>query len=264
MTQCLRQDRALERQNRTVYLDYAHVYMRTPLYRFEGELEGSSGLIAAAYVRHVPEWRDLQKVKRHSPIPSPQLTRRKAGADIRASAKPVTKSPGGSSPRAARKHIVTEGWGDAAAHGKRPDERFLIPPHASKSSPRPNGQPESPTAGRHAARALPGMGSPAHGAGRGPSLRPGASDDELIKPKPIPMQPDRPDLARALSIRNQAAKVGSPTKSGPNELARHLQQLKAKQSFKGRMVDDPATTELKARLKAQNERLAAKVGVSCV
>jgi hypothetical protein len=92
----------------------------------------------------------------------------------------------------------------------------------------------------------------------------GASDDELIKPKPIAMQPDRPDLAKALQIRNQAARVGGPTKAGPNELSRHLQQLKTKQSFKGRMSDDPATSELKQRLKTQKEQQESRVRSRCI
>merc|ERR1711974_197993 len=94
----------------------------------------------------------------------------------------------------------------------------------------------------------------------------GASEDELIAAKPLPMQPDRPDLAKALQIRNQAARVGAPMKaSGPNELKRHLASLQQKKAYESRW-QDPHESELKGALKKQSlknyERTAAHEAAS--
>lgn len=47
-------------------------------------------------------------------------------------------------------------------------------------------------------------------------------------------------------------------KTGPNELARHLEQLKTKSMYKNRIDVDPQTAELKKRLELQSVRNASK------
>eukprot|EP00037_Helgoeca_nana_P000597 m.22398 g.22398 ORF g.22398 m.22398 type:complete len:266 (-) comp10728_c0_seq1:27-824(-) len=206
---------------------------------YEGQLEGSIGLIAAAYVRHAPDWRALAAAKKPSPIHSPQITRRTVQG---------TESP-------AAAHAPPGSGGSPLMH--RPSVKDQISVAAGRS-PVSRRHEQQQGIAQADARALPGMQTGAVGAA---AFQRGASDDELIKPKPIAMQPDRPDLAKALQIRNQAARVGGPTKAGPNELSRHLQQLKTKQSFKGRMSDDPATSELKQRLKTQKEQQESRARV---
>lgn len=173
-------------------------------------------------------------MKSPASVPSPQLTRRQPDGHPSPG---QTRSRNGESPRVPRTAVETES--QSLQGGASPRSNRDGPAH----------------------NALPGM---RHGEVGKSVLQPAGSEDELIKPKPIPMQPDRPDLAKALQIRNQAARVGAPMKAGPNELARHLQQLKTKQSFKTRMTDDPATAELKSRLKVQKERQAQKVRASLI
>mmetsp|Transcript_18971 Transcript_18971/g.49356 ORF Transcript_18971/g.49356 Transcript_18971/m.49356 type:complete len:282 (+) Transcript_18971:34-879(+) len=217
---------------------------------FEGQGEGSVGLIAAAYVKHVADWRSIAAVKKPSPVPSPQLTRRKVDKSPPVVRVASTRSPP-SSPLTTRKSMGSPAVGRAAAVAAA---ARATPPDAGAAAGGAAVAPEPLVHGR----ALPGMGGPDQTYKMGSIFRPGATDDELIQPKAIPMQPDRPDLAKALQIRNQAARVGAPMKTGPNELARHLAQLKTKAMYKGRTEDDAATAELKARLKQQSVRNASK------
>jgi len=84
---------------------------------------------------------------------------------------------------------------------------------------------------------------------------PGVSDDELIKAKPLAMQPDRPDLAKALNVRNQAARVAGPQKTTTgNELAQHLSQLKQKKAYTERWTD-PHEAELKNAMQSQMNKV---------
>lgn len=210
---------------------------------FDGEYQGHCGLIASAYVRHEPNWRAI--IKNHSPLNSPQLTRKMSpGTDggggagrspsgIRRS--PMKDSPMGGSPRSS--------------------------PKLSHKPASPAGAPALAAVGstRMQRLAMPGMvqgdiGAERFGAG-------GAHDADLIQAKKLPRQPDRPDLAKALNIRNQAARVaGTPLtqgvqrEAGPTALAMHLAQMKTKKAYAGRGVT-AGEAELAARLQQRQSDL---------
>lgn len=227
---------------------------------YEGEINGTVGLIPAAYVRHTTDWRKLAEVQQRNAPPSPQLSKRKSLASSpstgRASPQHIRSVGGSRSPRSSPR-------GSPSVNRRATAPQLSIPTAGMAEmslSPR-HGSPQGLPAG---AVAVPGMGVPMAGMGREftghrPSgadrvFGPGASDDDLIKAKPLPRAPDQPDLAKALHIRNQAARVGPQKQSGGNELARHLQQLKTKKMYKDR-VGDPHQAELQARLKRQSVQL---------
>eukprot|EP00039_Didymoeca_costata_P015449 m.263137 g.263137 ORF g.263137 m.263137 type:complete len:240 (+) comp16226_c2_seq33:246-965(+) len=139
-------------------------------------------------------------------------------------------------------------------------QNAMTMPKTKTSNLVPEPEPTRAQTINHLAPALPGLT-------KGPSvagsvvqipenvLAVGASDEELIAAKPIPRGPERPDLAKELQVRNQAAKVGGPSKMAPrNELAAHLHQLKAKQAQKHRW-QDPAQSELQSALQKQSVRV---------
>lgn len=170
---------------------FAHTHILTFYifaHRFEGELEGSMGLIPAAYVKHVKDWKALAAVRKPGP-PSPQLTRRTADSGGRAASAPMPDTssdrvPVGRSPSP----LVSRKAGSVGPVDS------TGPASASTAMPQPS---ESPSYG---GLQLPGMGAGKASSARGSAIfRPGASDDELIKPHKIAMQPDRPDLAKSVA-----------------------------------------------------------------
>lgn len=169
-------------------LIHAHTHILTFYlsHRFEGELEGSVGLIPAAYVKHVKDWKALAAVHKPGP-PSPQLARRRADSGGRAASAPMPDTssdrvPIGRSPSP----LVSRKAGSVGPVDSSG------PASASRALPQPS---ESPSYG---GLQLPGMGA-GNGSARGSAIfRAGVSDDELIKPHKIAMQPDRPDLAKSV------------------------------------------------------------------
>lgn len=214
---------------------------------FDGEYQGHCGLIAAAYVRHEPNWRAM--VANRSPMNSPQLTRKKMPGARASQRSPIASgnasSPSGhspsrlsprSSPKPARAAVMA------------------VSPVSAVSAVGPGSQ-------RVMHRAMPGM---AQGDIGGVGMGVGLTDAELIQAKRLPRQPDRPDLAKALNIRNQAARVaGTPLtqgvqrETGPNALAMHLAQMKNKKAYANRGVT-AGEAELAARLKLRQSDLEAQ------
>lgn len=198
---------------------------------YDGEYQGHQGLIAAAYVRHAPDWRQL--IGTSSPVSSPQLTRKKmpgaAGTSPGSGRKVSVKgSPGGSSPLLNRKQGQGQGGSPASGSPLVGRKQFTVP-----------------------GLAMPGMERTASAAAKAAGFGVGATDAELIQPKKLAMAPDRPDLAKALNIRNQAARVAGPQKqSGPSALAAHLQQLKNKKAYASRGIS-AGEAEFKDRIAQQ-------------
>lgn len=219
----------------------------------QGTLQGStqSGCIAAAYVRHAKNWRDLVKVS--SPLSSPSTGRRQVG-------------PGGSS------HLATPPRLPPTQRSSPKPERKGIPGLAAAIANRatgvskdftPPGSPKQQRMSNLGGTPMPGMVQMFGGEGpaRQPSgadrmFQPGAEDHELIQPKKMDRGPDRPDLAKALKAANQAAKHGGPVKPNTaNELKKHLSQMKAKKAHSEKWVD-PHEAELTKALRSQSVKFA--------
>jgi len=219
----------------------------------QGTIHGTteSGCIAAAYVRHAKNWRDLVKV-------SSPATARKAGGSARFAAPPPalpsTPSPRGT-PKSGRKAVSGLGLASAIPTGVT---KVFTPPGSPKQQ-RMSNLGGTPMPGM--VQMMGGGGPLSAPVGHRPTgsdrmFQPGAEDHELIQPKKMDRGPDRPDLAKALKAANQAARHGGPVKpNAANELKKHMSQMKAKKAHSEKWVD-PHEAELTKALRNQSVKFA--------
>jgi hypothetical protein len=173
-------------------------------------------------VKHVKDWKRIAAVTSQRAPPSPQLTRRTT-EHPRATSAPVPPSTSpsfghggsangrGASPFNGRRGASSVGPPAGPLLSGRPGSGSggggAAAPAAPAPTPAPTSAPVPPSTLDQPQRAgasfgghqLPGMASSSGGRGGNAAMfGPGASDDELIKPHKISMQPDRPDLAKSV------------------------------------------------------------------
>lgn len=188
---------------------------------YQGELDGVIGLIPTAYVDHALNWRQMQS---------------------------ATDSSDALALRALKEHThhITQPNSVASTPMASPPELQMT--EEEKRNARIQKYGGVPMSGFNNNIFKPSNSER--------NFNPGASDDELIKGKRISMRPDAPDLAKALHVRNQAAKVGGPTKNnGPSELNRHMHSIKMKSQYQERGLTNQEK-ELKQKLEQQTTKLA--------
>eukprot|EP00040_Diaphanoeca_grandis_P012750 m.64541 g.64541 ORF g.64541 m.64541 type:complete len:297 (-) comp23444_c0_seq1:48-938(-) len=230
---------------------------------YQGELDSLIGLIPTTYVEHVHNWRAAETPTTSTDDMAVVALQQHTHHARMASKRSVRVQPHASPPEQSVTQSVEyqhhEPSPSPQHHRPTPSPQQEIEPQpVSPPKPKPTAAMTREERIRHYGGVqMPGFG----GGGYQPpdETSDGANsnhddDTTLIQPMPLRRQPDAPDLAKALNMRNQAARGGPTKTSGTNELNRAMQMIKTKTMYESRGLTSQEL-ELKQRLKLQSTKL---------